>query len=341
MLAKCAYWLARLLWAHLQLQQMNRHVFFFLLVLLLGVAVVSSPAQDRQSSPGAQNAPAAQGQAQTTQPHEATSDSSEAESPFGDPTGYHQRPILKPGESVATDPNTPAGTTWVNPKDGLTYVWIPPGKFMMGCSPGDTECDPDETPHEVTIDHGFWIGQTLVTQGAYKRVTGENPSFYKHGDQFPVDKVDYEDAYGYCVAVGMRLPTESEWEYAARANTTTARYSDDLDAIAWYKDNSYMHPHEVAQKEPNAFHLYDMLGNMWQWTATRTGRGAGGLILRGGSWMARASTIRVSIRGRDHAEGARRFTSFRCVSGSYKDTADDVVSLPSREGIRIAPSDDE
>jgi len=245
---------------------------------------------------------------------------------FGDVNGGHHRPVLKPGALVATDPNTPAGTTWVNPKDGLTYVWIPPGKFTLGCSPGDTNCDSDEKPREVTIDHGFWMGQTLVTQGAYKRVTGENPSFYKHGEQFPVEKVDYIDAYGYCVAVGMRLPTEEEWEYAARANTTGARYSDDLDAIAWYKDNSFGHSHEVAKKQPNPFHLYDMLGNMWQWTTKLTGRGNGGVILRGGSWMARASTIRVSIRGMDSAEGARRFTSFRCVSGSYKDTNyDDVV----------------
>ena len=83
-----------------------------------------------------------------------------------------------------------AGALRVNAKDGLTYVWIPPGKFTMGCSPGDTNCDPDEKPREVTIDHGYWMGQTLVTQGAYKRVTGENPSFYKHGDQCPVEKVD-------------------------------------------------------------------------------------------------------------------------------------------------------
>jgi formylglycine-generating enzyme len=81
----------------------------------------------------------------------------------------------------------------------------------------------------------------------------------------------------------------------------------------------------VAQKQPNAFHLYDMLGNMWQWTTKLTGRGNGGVILRGGSWATRPEFIRVSIRGRDTAEGARRFSSFRCVSGSYKDTQDDVI----------------
>ena len=280
----------------------------------------------------------AQVQSPTAQGFQAPTSDDDSDSTFTDPTRSHQRPILKPGELVATDPNTPAGTTWVNPKDGLTYVWVAPGKFMMGCSPGDTDCHPDETPHEVTIDHGFWIGQTLVTQGAYKRVTGENPSFYKHGDQFPVEKVDYIDAYGYCVGVGMRLPREEEWEYAARANTTGARYSDDLDAIAWYKDNSYGHSHEVGKKEPNAFQLYDMLGNMWQWTTKLTGRGNGGVILRGGSYSTRPAYIRVSVRGRDNAEGARRFSSFRCVSGNYTDTDyDDVVEY--RDVVKAAQQD--
>ena len=290
-----------------------KKLLFIALVAMAACTIALSSAQDQAQ---------AQVQSQTAQGPQASYDS-ESESSFGVP--LRQKPILKPGELVATDPNTPAGTTWVNPKDGLTYVWIAPGKFMMGCSPGDTNCDVDEKPHEVTIDHGFWIGQTLVTQGAYKRVTGENPSFYKHGDQYPVEKVDYIDAYGYCVAVGMRLPGEEEWEYAARANTTGARYSDDLDAIAWYKDNSYGHSHQVAQKEPNAFHLYDMLGNMWQWTTKLTGRGNGGVILRGGSWATRPKYVRASVRGLDVAEGDRRFSSFRCVSGSYTDTQNNDV----------------
>ncbi len=275
----------------------------------------------------AQAAPEAQVQSQSTQ-GQADSQQEESESPFGDRDGSREKPQLEAGAAVPIDPNTRAGTSWINPTDGLTYVWIPPGRFTMGCSPGDTNCDPDEKPREITIDHGYWMGQTLVTQGAYKRVAGENPSFYKHGDQFPVEKVDFIDAYGYCVAVGMRLPNEAEWEYAARANTTGPRYSDDLDAIAWYKGNSFGHPQPVAQKEPNAFHLYDMLGNMWQWTTDLPGPYSGQVILRGGSWMARATTVRVSNRGRDTPEGARRFTSFRCVSGSLTDTkyaSDEVI----------------
>ncbi len=283
----------------------------------------------------AQATPAAQVQSQSTKGHQATPDDSESESPFGDNQTDRDKPELPAAAPMTpADPSTPAGTTMVNPNDGLTYVWVPAGKFTMGCSPGDTNCDYNETPHEVTLDRGFWMGQTLVTQGAYKHITGENPSFYKHGEQYPVDKVDYIDAYGYCVAVGMRLPSEAEWEYAARANTTGARYSDDLDSIAWYKDNSMGHSHPVAEKKPNGFGLYDMLGNMWEWTTSRSGVDAGGVFLRGGSWMVRANTLRVSNRGFDTPEGVRRFTSFRCVSGSYKDTenSSDEATKSTLEG---------
>ncbi len=204
--------------------------------------------------------------------------------------------------------------TQVNPKDGLTYVWIPPGKFMFGCSPGDTDCDTDEAkPHEVTIEKGFWIGQTLVTQEAYNKVMGKNPSLYK-GATFPVSKVNFYDAKRYCAAVGMRLPSEIEYEYAARAGTTTPRYGD-VDAIAWYKANgrepySGSHPHEVKTKQPNAFGLYDMLGNMWELTGTEYRLFV--VTLRGGSYDTSAKNIRASVRGFDQPDDRRKFTSFRC-----------------------------
>jgi hypothetical protein len=97
-----------------------------------------------------------------------------------------------------------------NPRDGLTYVWIPPGKFMMGCSPGDLECEEDEKPaHEVEITRAFWMGQTEVTQAAWKKVMGTNPSEWKD-DQRPVDHVSWFEADKYCKAAGLRLPTEAE-----------------------------------------------------------------------------------------------------------------------------------
>jgi formylglycine-generating enzyme required for sulfatase activity len=158
-----------------------------------------------------------------------------------------------------------AGVTKVNAKDGLTYVWIPPGTFSMGCSQGDSECNDDEKPtHKVTITRGYWMGQTEVTQDAFKRVTGSNPSRFK-GGHLPLETVNWNEAQAYCQAVGMRLPTEAEWEYAARAGDTSARYGP-LDSVAWYNGNSST-THEVAKKQANRFGLFDVLGNVWEWTA--------------------------------------------------------------------------
>src|ERR1039457_2889023 len=96
----------------------------------------------------------------------------------------------------------------------------------MGCSPGDTECfDPEKSPWPVTVSKGFWMGQTEVTQEAYQRVMGKNPSTSKR-PRLPVEEITWDDAVNYCRAVDMRLPTEAEWEYAARAGTTGGRYGD-------------------------------------------------------------------------------------------------------------------
>ena len=218
-----------------------------------------------------------------------------------------------------------AGTKKVNPKDGLTYVWIPPGTFQMGCSPGDGECYDDEKPaHQVTITRGFWLGQTPVTQQAYQRVTGQNPSNFK-GANLPVETVNWDEARAYCAAIGGRLPTEAEWEYAARAGSTGARYGN-LDEIAWYSGNSGGKTHEVGQKLPNAFGLHDMLGNVWQWAAEWYGNYPSGAqsdpsgaasgqyrALRGGSWGNYPRFVRVSGRNRYWPGDRYDYFGLRCV----------------------------
>jgi formylglycine-generating enzyme required for sulfatase activity len=157
-----------------------------------------------------------------------------------------------------------------NPKDSQVYVWIPPGSFLMGCSDGDKECYEDERPsHNVQISTGFWIGQTEVTVGAFQtfaEAKGVVVPLGQKTERYPIMGVIWDEANAYCNWLGGRLPTEAEWEYAARAGTATPRYGD-LNAIAWTSANSQHTVHEVGKKQPNAYKLYDMLGNVWEWTA--------------------------------------------------------------------------
>ena len=239
-----------------------------------------------------------------------------------------------------------------NQKDGQRYVRIEPGTFTMGCSSGDSQCDADERPaHQVEITHVFWMAQTPVTVGAWKKYRAATSAPALPGadglsrklnenagnDSVPAVGVTWDEAKNYCEWSGGRLPTEAEWEYAARAGTTGARYGN-LDDIAWYGDNSGNQridstalwnadsksygqklldngngPKPVGQKAPNAWNLYDMLGNVWQWTADWYGEkyydandrrdpqgppGGTARVLRGASWVVVPANVRVSQRYR-------------------------------------------
>ena len=218
-------------------------------------------------------------------------------------------PPKAPEPAVESTVATP-GEKWTNPKDGLIYVRVPAGSFTMGCSPGDTDCNDDEKPaRRVTISSGFSIGQTPVTQEAYLRVTGKDPSNFK-GAKLPVETVNWNEAQNYCRAVGMELPTETQWEYAARAGSKEARYGP-LDAIAWYSGNSGGTTHPVGLKRPNAWSLYDMLGNVWQWTASDYNSTT--KTLRGGSWYFDPWLNRVSYRSSNVPALRDYYIGFRCV----------------------------
>ena len=263
-------------------------------------------------------------------------------------------------------PQTSAGSVKTNPKDGQRYVWIPPGTFTMGCSEGDSECYDDEKPaHRVEISKGFWLGQTAVTVGAWKRYTRATgkalppePKLLDRAlnsdwadDQQPIVNITWAEAGEFCQQAGGHLPTEAEWEFAARAGSAGSRYGS-LDAIAWYADNSGKSridsaeipktdqktygtrlnangngPHGVAQKEPNAWKLYDMLGNVSQWTADwynekyyeqKEGKDPGGppggqyRTVRGGSWYNHPRLLRVSGRLRDEPSGRYNLVGVRC-----------------------------
>jgi formylglycine-generating enzyme required for sulfatase activity len=198
------------------------------------------------------------------------------------------------------------------------FVKIPPGEFMMGCSPGDPQCTAFEFPvHRVGITRPFEIGRYEVTQAQWEALMGNNPSQFK-GRDHPVEKLNDWDVRDFITKLNAlrdgyryRLPTEAEWEYAARAGSTGINPGA-TDAIAWFQDTSGDTTHPVGQKQPNAWGLYDVLGNVWElvqdWYSPTYYDKSPALdpqgptegtrhSLRGGSWDLEAGNIRVSYRG--------------------------------------------
>lgn len=157
---------------------------------------------------------------------------------------------------------------------GMEFVKIPAGEFMIGSPAGEEGHEEDERQHRVKITGPLYMGVTEVTQEQYEAIMGNNPSEVK-GAQHPVEKVSWHDAQAFCkklsekLGITVRLPSEAEWEVACRAGTT-ARYCSgdrdvDLGVVAWYWSNSGNKTHPVGQKAPNAWGLYDMHGNVWEW----------------------------------------------------------------------------
>jgi formylglycine-generating enzyme required for sulfatase activity len=167
--------------------------------------------------------------------------------------------------AAVTKPRSVALQIVKNTKDLAYYVHLPAGQFPMGCSSDDADCYRDEKPaHQVTVS-AFWIGQTEITQDSYDYVMpGKNRSHFNNDLQAPVENLSWGDAEAYCEAVGMRLPTEAEWEYAVRAGTSASRYGR-LDEIGWHSGISGGETHPVQKKMANPWGLYDMLGNAWEW----------------------------------------------------------------------------
>jgi len=242
-------------------------------------------------------------------------------------------------------------------ESGVEMALISGGSFQMGSSAEDQI---DETPHTVQVD-SFYMDKYEVTQEEYERVVGTNPSRWK-GEENPVEQIRWKDAIEYCNARsrledlqpaydeqtwrcdfganGYRLPTEAEWEYAARAGTTTAySFGNDrtkLDGHAWFKENCTRGPHPVGQKEPNPWGLHDMYGNVWEWchdfyqedyyqqSPEKNPRGPESgdtRVVRGGCWNSRPDMCRSSYRNYEDpaftdacfAKEISGFVGLRCV----------------------------
>ena len=156
---------------------------------------------------------------------------------------------------------------------GMTFVPIQPGDFVMGSPDTEEWRRNDETQHKVRITTAFYLQTTEVTQQQWQAVMGNNPSKFK-GDNLPVESVSWDDAVAFCDKLRdmeckrYRLPTEAEWEYACRAGSTgPCAGTGRLDDMGWHHDNAGEMTHPVAMKQANAWGLYDMHGNVFEWCA--------------------------------------------------------------------------
>jgi len=219
-------------------------------------------------------------------------------------------------------------------------VGLPAGQFLMGSLSGDPNAQSHEKPqHQVKVN-SFAIGKYPVTQAQYQAVMGTNRSHFSNNPQNPVEKVSWDDAQAFCQKLSQitgktyRLPTEAEWEYACRAGTTTRFYFGDdanqLGDYAWYIGNSQKTTHPVGQKKPNAWGLYDMSGNVWEWCEDNWHNNYIGApkdgsawltndnhsqILRGGSWYFNPYYCRSASRDFNYRRGSSDF-GFRVVCGA-------------------------
>ena len=199
--------------------------------------------------------------------------------------------VAEDGSSENTDFSIPLSGS-VN----LDMIWIEPGTFIMGSPENELGRQSNEIQHQVTLSKGYWLGKYEVTQAQYEAVMGTNPSSEEFiGADMPVNEVEWDDAKEFCQkltemvkAAGKlpegyeyALPTEAQWEYACRAGTTTAfnngtnisseeqlwwgQPCPNLDEVGWYCGDSDYTLHPVGQKKPNAWGLYDMHGNVFEW----------------------------------------------------------------------------
>jgi len=224
-------------------------------------------------------------------------------------------------QSPATETLSGINRTFIVNNVSFEMVFVQGGSFMMGCmlEHGGDCANEEKPPHHVILPD-FYIGQFQVTQQLWQAVMGDNPSLWK-GDQLPVEKVSWNDCQLFIIRLNslidshFRLPSEAEWEYAARGGHkgkgTIYSGSDDPNEVAWYKNNSNMITHDVGGKQPNELGVYDMTGNVWEWCSdlygddyyknspekTPAGPVTGPYrVVRGGSWYSTTAHSRLTVR---------------------------------------------
>jgi formylglycine-generating enzyme required for sulfatase activity len=244
---------------------------------------------------------------------------------------------------------------------GMKLVLIPKGTFMMGSPESEQGRNENENQHEVTISKDYYLGVYEVTQAQYEKVIGKNPSLYQgaivgnENADLPVENVSWHDAVEFCKKLSdlpeekkagrvYRLPTEAQWEYACRAGSKTAYSFDDEEGLlpeyGWFSSNSSDRTHTVGLLDPNAWGLYDMHGNVWEWCSDRhgeypksavsdpSGPKVGSIrVIRGGCWINGAANCRSAFRGRITSDVRDFHLGFR-------------LALSSQSGIPKSPEAD-
>jgi formylglycine-generating enzyme required for sulfatase activity len=233
--------------------------------------------------------------------------------------------------------------------DGIEFVWCPAGTFQMGRAPGDPNGFFSEDPqHPVTFSRGFWISKHEVTEEQWLAVMGGGLPHYNgchpaRLDKRPVEQVSWNDTQSFLAAIntlrpGMnfRLPSEAEWEYACRAGTTTPYIwgsdpSDtELDKYAWHDGNSGGDTHDVGTRQPNAWGIYDMYGNVWEWVQDSEHQSYNGAPADGSAWEDAAAINRVARGGSFYnGDGCRSaFRAIMAATGIWGDYGFRIVKVP-------------
>jgi formylglycine-generating enzyme required for sulfatase activity/serine/threonine protein kinase len=227
---------------------------------------------------------------------------------------------------------------YIDPITGMEFVLVEKGCYKMGTPSTDKDRSSDEGPvHEVCVN-AFWIGKYEVTQRQWVKVYGKNPSSFKTGEEYPVENVSWNDTQKFISKLNemktgkkvYRLPTEAEWEYACRSGGKSEKYSggDQLDLVAWYKNNSMEKTNIVGKKKPNRLGLFDMSGNVFEWVEDvymadaylrhkpidPIYRGEGSYkVCRGGSWLLNGKESRSTNRSYYFATSRNYNLGFRIV----------------------------
>jgi formylglycine-generating enzyme required for sulfatase activity len=212
-----------------------------------------------------------------------------------------------------------AGTPWTEPTTGMEFVWVPSGCFDQGSMDGQAN---EQPVHRVCVT-GFYLGKYEVTQAQYEKVMNNNPSAFK-GQNHPVDQVSWTDAKSAAEELStlsntkIRLPSETEWEYACRAGGQHDPNcgSSSLPDMAWYSDNSADTTHDVGGKKPNAWNLYDMNGNVWEWTQDCYHGSYQGAPTDGSAWATSDCQNRVTKGGGWNRASSRQRAAYRGGDGS-------------------------